>query len=178
MLLRELTFCVFFGVNQRLRSQVTVDRINIFETPRKLIQSLQDPSDVSPGCSEKQNRRFSSLSWGNIEWSPTSKYDQNGSSDSDHVKCDCKVNESDVEFKGDSESVSSTDDLPGDADMKMPTNVVPANRNVTQTDRVEKALHKTKCKLVCGLSFVLLAMATPLLWISSQQDEGHYLVPT
>ncbi|XP_020218564.1 protein SINE1 [Cajanus cajan] len=155
----------------RLRSKANVDSIKIFNTPRKLIHSLQDSSDVTLGCSEKQNRRFRSLSSGNIEWSATSKYDQNGFSD--HVKCDSEVNESlcaEVEFQDGSESVSSTDDLP--VDTNMPTKVVPENRNVTPT-----ALPKIKYKLVCGLSFVLLALATPLLWINSQ-DDGHYLVPT
>ncbi|XP_027351141.1 protein SINE1-like [Abrus precatorius] len=163
---------------QRSCTQVAVDNIKIFETPRKLICCLQDPIDVTSSWSEKQNRRFRTLSSGNIEWSPTSKYDQNGFSD--HVKCDCEVNESssaDVEFQGGSESVSSTDDLPEDYDMHMPRKVVPENGNVRPIDWMDKALQRTKLKLVCGLSFVLLAMATPLLWISSQ-DEGYYHVPT
>ncbi|KAL1314398.1 hypothetical protein HN51_041201 [Arachis hypogaea] len=160
----------------RSRSQTTADLINIFETPRKLIQSLQDPSDVSPGSSEKQNRRYRSLSSGNIDWSPTSEFDENGSSD--HTNCDCKVNQSDDEFKSDSESVSSTDDLSGDAGIQTPINVVPENKNIVQTGSTGKARHKMKRKLFCGFSFVLLAMATPLIWISSQQDQGHYLVPT
>ncbi|KAK7336247.1 hypothetical protein VNO77_16783 [Canavalia gladiata] len=163
---------------QRSCTQVTVDSTKMSETPRKLIHSHQDPIDVAWSWSKKHNRRLRSLSSGNIEWSPSSKYDQN--SFSDHVKCDCEVNESscgDVEFKGDSESVSSTDDLSGDADMHMPPKVVPEYRNVTPSDCTDKALQKTKFKLVCGLSFILLAVATPLLWINSQ-DEGHYLVPT
>ncbi|MED6158378.1 Protein sine1 [Stylosanthes scabra] len=160
----------------RSRSQTTVELINIFETPRKLIQSLQDPSDDSPGSSEKQNRRYRSLSSGNIDWSLTSEFDENGSSD--HANCDCKVNQSDDdEFKSDSESVSSTDDLPGDAGIQTATNVVPEN-NTVQSGSTGKALRKMKRKLFCGFSFALLAMATPLIWISSQQDQSHYLVPT
>lgn len=159
-------------VDQRSRTQATVDSIKIFKTPRKLIHSLQDSSDLTLGCSKKQNRRFKSLSSGNIEWSPASKYDQNDFSND--VKCDSEVIEScaEVEFQGGSESVSSTDDLPGDASKQTSTKVVPEDRNFTPT-----ALQQTKYKLVCGLSFVLLAVATPLLWINSQ-DEGHYLVPT
>jgi len=160
-------------VDQRSRTQPTIDSIKIFNTPRKLIHSLQDSGDLTLGCSKKQNRTFKSLSSGNIEWSPASKYDQNGFSND--VKCDSEVIEScaEVEFQGGSESVSSTDDLLGDASkQQMSTKVVPENRIFTPT-----ALQKTKYKLVCGLSFVLLAVATPLLWINSQ-DEGHYLVPT
>ncbi|KAJ1417749.1 Armadillo-type fold [Sesbania bispinosa] len=153
---------------QRSRTQVTIDSIQIFETPRKLIHSLQDPNDLTLDFTEKQDRRFKSLSSCNMKWSPISKY----------VKCDCGVNESLCEFEDNSESVSSTDDpLGGDANMQMPAKVVPKSRNLIQNDRMEKTLKKAKFKLVFGLSFVLLAMATPLLWINSQ-DEGHYLVPT
>lgn len=115
---------------------------------------------------------FKSLSSGNIEWSPSSKYDQNGFSND--VKCDSEVIEScgEAEFQVSSESVSSSDDLPVDANKQISTKVVPENRNITPT-----AQRKTKYKLVCGLSFVVLAVATPLLWITIQ-DEGHYLVPT
>lgn len=159
-------------VNQRSRTQATIDSIKIFETPRKLIHSLQDSSDLTLSCSKKQNRRFKSLSSGNIEWSPASKYDEKGFSND--LKCDSEVIEScgEVEFQVSSESVSSSDDLPVDANKQISTKVVSENRNVTPT-----ALQKTKYKLVCGLSFVLLAVATPLLWINVQ-DEGHYLVPT
>ncbi|KAK7267069.1 hypothetical protein RIF29_19733 [Crotalaria pallida] len=155
---------------QRSRSQVNVDSITIFQTPRKLIHSLQDPDDVNSDCSEKQNRGIRSLSSGNIEWSPAShsRYDPNGIEDFEN--CDgCEENESlntDVQFQDGTESVSSTDDLLGDADMQMPPKVVPESR-----------LRKTRRKFVCGLSFVLVAMATPLLWINTQ-EEGHYLVPT
>ncbi|KAJ1390517.1 Armadillo-type fold [Sesbania bispinosa] len=161
----------------RSRTPVNVDSIKIFTTPRKLIHSLQDPDDETSDYSEKQNRRFRSLSSGNIEWSPASysKYDQNGAAD--HGNYDPKENESscdDVQFQGGQESVSSTDDLPvGDADMQRP----PESRDDTQTVLMKKPLQKAKRKFVCGLSFVLLAMATPLLWINSQ-EEGHFLVPT
>ncbi|KAJ1398343.1 hypothetical protein SESBI_31183 [Sesbania bispinosa] len=138
---------------------------------------FKDPDDETSDYSEKQNRRFRSLSSGNIEWSPASysKYDQNGVAD--HGNYDSKENESscdDVQFQGGQESVSSTDDLPGgDADMQRP----PESRDDTQTVLMKKPLQKAKRKFVCGLSFVLLAMATPLIWINSQ-EEGHFLVPT
>lgn len=167
--------------SQRSRTQVNLDSVKIFKTPRKLIHSLQELNDATSDCSEKQNRRIRrSLSSGNIEWSPTSnsEYDQNGFADHENYD-DCEENESlyaDEQFPGGSESVSSTDDLPGDADKQMPPEVVPEDGNYTQTF-LESQLRMTKCKLVCGLSFVLLAVATPLLWFNSQ-EEGHYLVPT
>ncbi|KAJ7976370.1 ARM repeat superfamily protein [Quillaja saponaria] len=101
----------------RSRSRVNVDNIMIFKTPRKLIHSLQDLTEVNSDCSEKKPRRFRSLSSSNIEWSPASKYDQNGFSHG--VSCDCKENESlyagGEQFQGGPESVSSTDDVPADA---------------------------------------------------------------
>ena len=150
-------------------------------TTRKLIHSLQDPDDGTSDCSERQNRIFRSLSTGNMEWSPTSNSEHDQNDFTDDVNCDCKENGSlydDEQFQGGPESVSSTDDLPVvGADMQVPPEVVPENSNDTETVRMEKPLRKTACKLVCGLSFALLAVATPLLWISSQ-EEGHYLVPT
>ncbi|XP_027357207.1 protein SINE1-like [Abrus precatorius] len=166
----------------RSRLEVNVDSIKIFKTPRKLIHSLQDPNDESSDYSEKPNRMIKSLSSGNIEWSPASysnsQYDQNGTAH--NAKYDSKENGSlygDVQFQGGAESVSSTDDLPGDADMQRLVEMVPESRYVTQTVLIKKPLQKIKRKFVCGLSFVFLAMATPLLWINSQ-EEGHFLVPT
>ncbi|RDY09090.1 Protein SINE1, partial [Mucuna pruriens] len=164
----------------RSRTQVSADNIKIFMTPRKLIHSLQDPDDETSDCSEKPNRRGRSQSSGNIKRSPASysKYNQN--SIVDDVNYDSKGNGSlygDVQFQGEHESVSSTDDFADNTDMQMPSEVGPKSRNDTQTVIMRKPFQKTKHKLVCGLSFALLAIATPLLWINSQ-DEGHFLVPT
>ncbi|CAL0321613.1 unnamed protein product [Lupinus luteus] len=153
-------------LNRVSRSTTTSPR-----TPRKLFHSFQDPDDSNSDCSEKQNRRIRSLSSGNIEWSPSSnsRYNRNGFEDHVNYDDDDEDNEglyADVPFEGRKESVSSTDNLPGDVHKQMPPEVIPKNR-----------LRKTKSKFVCGLSFVLVAMATPLLWINSQ-EEGHYLVPT
>ncbi|KAJ7971876.1 ARM repeat superfamily protein [Quillaja saponaria] len=163
----------------RSRTRVNVDNIKIFKTPRKLIHSLQDPTDVNSDCSEKKTRRFRSLSSSNIKWSPASEYDQNGISH--ELNCDCQENESlyagAEQFQDGQESVSSTDDLPADADLQMPHEVVPENKMETQRARTEKQHQKTAFKLVCGFSFVLLASFVPLLW-NNDQDKGYYLVPT
>jgi hypothetical protein len=82
-----------------------------------------------------------------------------------------------VQYQGQSESVSSTDDLLGDAGTQRPSKVVPESSKDSQIVRMEKSLQKTKRGFVCGLSFVILAMATPLIWINSQ-EEAHFLVPT
>ncbi|KAK7315657.1 hypothetical protein VNO77_34223 [Canavalia gladiata] len=166
----------------RPRAPVNVDSIKIFRTPRKLIHSLQESHDETSDSSEKSMRRIKSLSVGNIEWSTAScsnsKYVQNGIAD--HVNYASKENESlydDMQFQGRLESVSSTNDLLGDADMLRPLEVVPESRNGTQTVLMKKSLQKIKYKFICGLPFVLIAIAAPLLWINSQK-EGHFLVPT
>ncbi|XP_020220685.1 protein SINE1 [Cajanus cajan] len=164
----------------RSRTQVNVDNMKLFITPRKLIHSLQDPNDEISDCSEKPNRRIKSLSSGNVKWSPAtySKYDQNGIAE--HVNYDSKENGSlygEDQFQGGPESVSSTDDLLANNDLPSPSEDVLESRNGTQTVLIGKPFRKTKHKLVCGLSFALLAIAAPLLWINSQ-EEGHFLVPT
>ncbi|KAL2335075.1 hypothetical protein Fmac_016288 [Flemingia macrophylla] len=163
----------------RSRTQVNVDNMKLSVTPRKLIRSLQDPNDETSDCSEQPCRRIKSLSSGNVKWSPTpySKYDQNGVAD--QVNYDSKENGSlygEDQFQGGPESVSSTDDLSAN-NLQSPSKVGPESKNGTQTVLMGKPFQKTKHKLVCGLSFALLAIATPLLWINSQ-EEGHFLVPT
>lgn len=164
---------------QRSRTQINVDNIRICKTPRKLICSLQDPNNGNSDFSEKQARRFKSLSSSNIEWTPTSKYDQNGFS---HV-----VNYNDKEngglyatgeqFQGSRESVSSTDDVLTDTDLQASSEVVLEFKTRTHKPGIQKAHQKTAMKFICGLFFVLLAVFTTLLWIKDQ-DEGYYLVPT
>ncbi|KAK4282136.1 hypothetical protein QN277_013548 [Acacia crassicarpa] len=150
----------------------------IFATPTKHVHSLQNPSDVNSSCSERQSRRLRNLSSGNMDWSSTSRYDHNYFPQNLRYECDYnKRLYADVQFQGGPESVSSTEDLPAGADMQAPPEMVPPKSNDAWTVvRIEKALHKTKLKLVFGLSLVLLAMATPLLWINIQDDR--YLVPT
>ncbi|XP_023915433.1 protein SINE1 [Quercus suber] len=163
----------------RSRTQINVDNIRICKTPRKLICSLQDPNNGNSDFSEKQARRFKSLSSNNIEWTPTSKYEQNGFS---HV-----VNYNDKEngglyatgeqFQGSRESVSSTDDVLTDTDLQASREVVLEFKTRTHRPGIQKAHQKTAMKFICGLFFVLLAVFTTLLGIKDQ-DEGYYLVPT
>ncbi|XAR68662.1 hypothetical protein NMG60_11003865 [Bertholletia excelsa] len=62
---------------QQSRSWINVDSVKIFATPRKLIRSLQDPNDDIADFSGKQTRSFRSPCSSKLEWSPTSKYEQN-----------------------------------------------------------------------------------------------------
>ncbi|CAK8532977.1 unnamed protein product [Lathyrus sativus] len=165
----------------RSRSQV-IEGIQIFDTPKRLIRSLQDPTDDSSDCSEKPIRLYKSLSSGNIILTPLSysKYDHNGIAhcvkydNSNENRSSCG---DDMQYQDEQESVSSTDDILGNSDTQKHSLKVHENRIVPQTLAVEKPLQKKKHKFFCGLSFLIVAMATPLIWINSQ-EEAHFLVPT
>ncbi|KAG6693437.1 hypothetical protein I3842_09G001500 [Carya illinoinensis] len=149
---------------QRSRTRIDVENIKIFKTPRKLICSLQDPNDGNPEIFQKQGRRFRSLSSSNIQWSPSAKYDQNCFSHD--LNYNGKEN-------GGPESISSTDNVLTDADLRASQEAVPDNKNPIQ----RAGVRKPALKFVCGLLFASLALFTPLVWINTQ-DEGYHLVPT
>lgn len=170
---------------QRSHTPINVDNI-IFNTPRRLFHSLQDPSNVYSKSSEKRARRFRSLSMSEFDWSPNARYDQEGYSHgySHGVNYECRENGSfyagDEQFHGGPESVSSTDGIPVDADLQASQEVVPENETEVPISGIKSARRKVAVKLLCGLSFALLAVAMPLLWINDQGEghEGYYLVPT
>lgn len=169
-------------VTQRSRAQNNIDSIKIFKPHRQFIHSLQDTNYVNSGCSASEKpSMFRSLSSGNIHWSPVSRSNQNFFPHNlNYERNDSESSFANIQFQGGSESVSSTEDFPADANMQAsPKVVVFEKRNDAQaTVHIKKAFRKTKLKLVYGLSFVLLAMATPLLWINNIQEESRYLVPT
>ncbi|GAV72689.1 hypothetical protein CFOL_v3_35906 [Cephalotus follicularis] len=159
------------------RSFSPVNDGNIFTTPRKLIHSLQEPNDVNSDFSEKQTRRFRSPASRNFERSPSPS--QNGFSCevAYEVEGNGNLYDGDEQFQGVSESVSSTDDTPADADVQMSREVVPASRTTTQKFCIEKTRKTTASKLVLCLLFTVLAVVTSFLWIGGQ-DEVYHLVPT
>ena len=160
---------------QRSRSQINVDNINIFSTPRKLIRSLQDPNDETPDFSEKQTRMFRSPSSSKFEWSPTSKYNQNGHSPNTNyeLKKDEKLSDDSGQFQGRSESVSSTEDVPVNADLQVP----PGSKLEPKSLGIQKNNRKSAFGAVSGLFVLLFALLVCLLRIDDQGD-GYNLVPT
>ncbi|XP_057507334.1 protein SINE1-like [Actinidia eriantha] len=160
---------------QRSRSQINVDNIKIFSTPRKLIRSLQDPNDETPDFSEKQTRMFRSPSSSKFEWSPASKYDQNGHSPNTNyeLKKDEKLSDDREQFQGGSESVSSTEDIPINADLQMP----PGSKIEPKSLGIQKNNRKSAFGVVSGLVVLLFALLICLLRIDDQGD-GYNLVPT
>ncbi|PWA86038.1 Armadillo-like helical [Artemisia annua] len=149
---------------QRSRSYVNVDNMNIFETPRKLVKSLQVPNDGSSG---NQSRNFRSPSSSEFNWSVTSKNEENSPySDLN----ECFTNE-DEQLYGSSESVSSNEEIP-----------LNMNRNNMQPSQQLGPETKVKPRISIAFSialgiFVVLIAAVCFLWIQDL-DEGRNLVPT
>ncbi|XP_057485647.1 LOW QUALITY PROTEIN: protein SINE1-like [Actinidia eriantha] len=160
---------------QRSRSQINVDNIKIFSTPRKLIRSLQDPNDDTPDFSEKQTRMIRSPSSSKFEWSPASKYNQNGHSPntSYELKKDEKLSDDSGQFQGGSESVSSTEDIPINSDLQVP----PGSKLEPKSLSIRKHNRKSAFGAVSGLFVLLFALLVCLLRIDDQGD-GYNLVPT
>ncbi|PON44199.1 Coatomer beta subunit [Parasponia andersonii] len=173
----------------RSRNPINVDNI-IFRTPRKLVHSLQDPDNANLDCCEKQARRLRSISLSDFDWSPASRYDQNGTSH-DVKNYDNRTNGSlyadGEKLQGASESVSSTDDIPAaNVGEQVSGKVIQDHKteNQAQTQNqssiIEKPRRKISLMLVFGLlPFLLLAVFVVLDWMNDQNEfDGHYLVPT
>ena len=155
---------------QRSRTQLPIDDINIFTMPRKLVRSLQTSTDDnSPGI-EKQDV--------GINASPTSS----------EVKCYSSVVEreknrdkkiSHVENGSvidDTESVSSTNDLPEGSAQEVSEECEVRTR--VQKEIVKKTRYgKAAESFVLGLLFIFLPIVFSALRIDS--DEGFCdVVPT
>lgn len=149
---------------QRSRTSINVDNI-IFRTPRKLVHSLQDTNNMNSDCSEKLGRRLRSLSLSDFEWSPVSGCDQNF----------------EKALEGNSESVSSTNDIPAHADEHKVSDKAILQDHETRAPNSgnKKHHHRAALKLVFYLLFALVAVFTLLVGMSDRDEfDGHYLVPT
>ncbi|GJT95323.1 protein SINE1 isoform X1 [Tanacetum coccineum] len=147
---------------QRSRSYVSVENMDLFTTPRKLVKSLQVLNDDS---SENQSRRLRIPSSSEFNWSVTSNNEQN-SPYSDFNEC---FTNEDEQFYGSSESVSSNEDI---------------NVNKNNMQPSQELVPETKVKPQISISvsialgiFVVLIAAVCFLWIQDL-DEGCNLVPT
>ena len=168
---------------QRSRPSINVDNI-IFQTPRKLVHSLQDANNMNSNCFEKQARRFRSLSLSDFDWSPESRCDQNYSSpDVQHSNCGANGNvyADDEKLQGSPKSALSTGDIP--ANVKQVADKVIEDHKAekeTQIERSEsgKTHSKNGVKLVLGPLFVLVAVFILLVLMNDYNEfDSHHLVP-
>ncbi|GFY99870.1 ARM repeat superfamily protein [Actinidia rufa] len=150
--------------------------------PRSTTPSPQDPNDETPDFSEKQTRMFRSPSSSKFEWSPASKYDQNGHHHDQNghspntnyeLKKDEKLSDDSGRFQGGSESVSSTEDILINTDLQVP----PGSKIEPKSLGIQKNNRKSAFGAVSGLFVLLFALLICLLRIDDQGD-GYNLVPT
>lgn len=162
---------------QRPRSPINVDNIKIFTTPRKLIRSLQDPSDVDSDMTRKSLGRFRSPCSSVDEWSPVRSFDQGGLIDDPHDAREKENSDDGAEqFQGASESVSSADNTAAGQEKSAPSAVAPLDGTDTLTFGTRKAGRRAAFKLICSVLFVLLAIFCSLQFIDDH--EYRHLVPT
>ncbi|KAF8395974.1 hypothetical protein HHK36_017585 [Tetracentron sinense] len=164
---------------QRSLSQLKIDDFKIFTTPRKLIHSLQDPNDVYSNFSEKQSGRFRIPASNHLKWSPARKFDGNGLHHdlNNEAEGNKTLSETGEQMQDGSESVSSTGDVPANADAKPSCEVVPEDKTRIQSLCIKRRnFGKAALNLVCGLFFMLFAVISAL-WIDNK-EEVFNLVPT
>ncbi|KAL3534087.1 hypothetical protein ACH5RR_002548 [Cinchona calisaya] len=156
---------------QRSRSLINVDNIKIFATPRKLIRSLQDTNEESSD-SDKSNTRFRSAP-SQYEMTPTSKYEQNGVQRVRNLEINGngKSPTGSEVLRGSSESMSSTENIPIEANMQ------PSQKK--ECPRVDgwKFYWKSTRNM---FSILLLVIFSSILcfMLTDDQGEGHNLIPT
>lgn len=149
---------------QRTGSQINVDNVRIFTTPRKLVRSLQD-DDESSDYPENQTRRHRSLCSGKCQWSPVAKYIENG-----HLKNGRPRNG--FGDTTDSESVLSTEDIAAN------TNGEVHNEAFLAVEcKYQKQVKMSNKKIANLFLFIILAVFATVIWFGGQ-DESLNLVPT
>ncbi|KAL7098162.1 hypothetical protein ACP275_10G187600 [Erythranthe tilingii] len=169
----------FLGSNtpspQRSNSHINVDDVKIFTTPRKLIRSLQDQDDSNSGFSKKQVGRFRSPQTSTFEWTPTSMRQQNCfHQDINYDKNEEKLSSRGEQYHGTSESVSSTEDVFSEKDIRLSAEEKPQIQLVNVQHNHKKSIRN----MACGFSLLLLAAFLCLLAIGDYDDNHYSLVPT
>ncbi|KMT15635.1 hypothetical protein BVRB_3g056260 [Beta vulgaris subsp. vulgaris] len=163
---------------QRTRSQINVDNIKIFTTPRKLVRSLQD-NDEKSDYFDNQSRRLISPCSAKCEWSPVANYTQNGCSMKHRTKNGSTGNVTDkcedICCDSNSESVSSTENVlssvsKGDVSPKM-FHVAPS-----QSRKIVKVSER-KISTLLSLIVILLSVGLASVLFLGEQIELN-MVPT
>ncbi|KAF6134238.1 hypothetical protein GIB67_010037 [Kingdonia uniflora] len=164
-----------FFMFQRRHSQLNLDGINIFTTPRKLFHSLQDQSDVNSDYSENQGRRMRTpasspiRNFDGVNISRNLNYEVNDNDQSSEVG-DSGINGS--------ESVSSTGDNVADVtDGMVMHEVIPNDKVGTQSSNLQPKFRKGTFNLVYSLLLILLAVIISAVFINYQEEESRF-VPT
>lgn len=164
---------------QRSSAHINVDDMKIYSTPRRLIHSLQDLDDSDSSFSNKQVRRFRSPRTSTFERTPTSMREHNcfprdinyhDDNDEEILSSGGK------QFHGRSESVSYTEDVCDERDLRLPA-VVAEDKHQLHIFSVQNNQNKFIRHIIFGIFVVLVAAILCLLEIGDQ-DDHRILVPT
>ncbi|KAK9123425.1 hypothetical protein Sjap_013027 [Stephania japonica] len=166
---------------QKTQAQLSIDDIKIFTTPRKLIQSLQEPNSDENNFLNKKEKRVSSPGSSQADSSLT----ENAYRDAVFHSLNEEVNKnrtgSEVgeQASNSCESVSSSGDVAADTNRETSHEVGPdPNFNSQHLSLSRKSFGKRLSNLTSGL-FILLAVAIlVLLVIMIDNQEAFDLVPT
>ncbi|GAB4851458.1 hypothetical protein Ancab_030860 [Ancistrocladus abbreviatus] len=161
---------------QRTHSQIIVDSVKIFTTPRKLLSSLQE-NDANSDY-EHQTRRFRSPHSFKCDCSPLTKcghkslsFEVNQDNNSGNISAGGE------QFRTDSESVSSTEDILGGVDGKVSCQMLSRSKNEAPK-RLNIVPPKTAASTILLAIFLgLFALCASMLWLRVE-NEGHNPVPT
>ncbi|KAF9592071.1 hypothetical protein IFM89_011821 [Coptis chinensis] len=163
---------------QRRSSQINIDNVKIFTTPRKLLHSLQDLDDENSDYFEEQARRIISPCSSKSEWSPTSPLDGDGHSHNSKDNGNRSYSELGEQVEDGSESVSSVEGVTTvsqpDASLEIGSN---EKSGIQSSNTPPMVSWKNVLKWVFGLLFILLAFVVSFMW-SNNAEEGSYLPPT
>ncbi|GAB2295394.1 hypothetical protein Dimus_029566 [Dionaea muscipula] len=158
--------------------QVNLDSVKIFTTPRKLFRSLQETEMISDSY-ENQARRFRTSCSCKCHCNAiVNHHNQNGLSY--EMSCDGTENGNvagDEQCHSNSESVSSTEDIPVGADGQVSSQVVPKSKHQPRDLMVKTFMQKTTEFIPEAIFLVLIAVLVMLQW-SGFHDEGPRFVPT
>ncbi|KAL2923218.1 Protein SINE1 [Bienertia sinuspersici] len=162
---------------QRTRSQINVDNVKIFTTPRKLVRSLQDNEEDLDNF-DNQSRRNRSPCSANFGWSPVAKYNQNGYLNNDKSKDgsgDMTDGVKDLGCYSNSESVSSTEDVLAIANADASPNLF--SRDESKSQQIVKQSGR-KISTLLSFVFLLLSVGFASVLLSTEQNEVLKMVPT
>ncbi|XP_057544272.1 protein SINE1-like [Amaranthus tricolor] len=154
---------------QRTRSQIDVDNIKIFSTPRKLVCSLQDHDENSNY--DNQSRRRGSSYTSNRDWRPIANYDDNGCLNNHRSKNGFEDNL----CGSTSESVLSTENVLAIANGNVSPKML--DRGQIQSIKTVKASGRKISTLVLFI-FLLITLGLASVLLIGEQDENRNLVPT
>ena len=154
---------------QRTGSQINVDNVRIFTTPRKLVRSLQD-DDENSDYPENPTRRHRSPCSAKCQWSPVVKYVENGHSNKSRPR-------NGFGDTTDSESVLSTEDIAANANGEVHNEAFHRVEHKYQNQKQAEISNKKMVNLFLFIVLAVSAVFASVMWFGGQ-DENLNLVPT